>query len=151
LKLSTVLVAAVALVGVATTASATVTIFESYGYAVDGSDQAYVFGVNSGGAVADFTLAGTDLGALGAGATSALVSLGDPGEGGITPFGPFNASIPGVSKTFNDVLGDCDCFTTGAFVGTLSAAPEPASWALMLLGFGGLGIALRSSRKAVVA
>lgn len=33
----------------------------------------------------------------------------------------------------------------------LSATPEPASWALMLIGFGGLGAALRSSRQKAAA
>ncbi|MBS0332858.1 MAG: PEPxxWA-CTERM sorting domain-containing protein, partial [Proteobacteria bacterium] len=32
-----------------------------------------------------------------------------------------------------------------------AAAPEPAAWALMLLGFGGLGAMLRSRRRAAVA
>lgn len=33
----------------------------------------------------------------------------------------------------------------------VSAAPEPASWAIMMLGFGGLGSALRSRRRGVRA
>lgn len=32
-----------------------------------------------------------------------------------------------------------------------SATPEPASWALMLLGFGGLGATLRQRRRAIAA
>jgi hypothetical protein len=36
--------------------------------------------------------------------------------------------------------------------GTFSTAvPEPASWAMMLVGFGGLGVAMRTRRKALVA
>lgn len=32
-----------------------------------------------------------------------------------------------------------------------AGVPEPAAWALMLLGFGGLGVALRERRKAAIA
>jgi hypothetical protein len=32
-----------------------------------------------------------------------------------------------------------------------SAVPEPASWALMLVGFGGMGVAIRSRRRAIPA
>ena len=34
---------------------------------------------------------------------------------------------------------------------TLTAVPEPANWALMLVGFGGLGVAMRSRRRLVAA
>jgi len=33
----------------------------------------------------------------------------------------------------------------------VAAVPEPASWALMIAGFGGLGAATRSNRKRVAA
>ena len=46
---------------------------------------------------------------------------------------------PGQSGNTGDV---------GALPG--AAVPEPASWALMLLGFGGLGAAMRSRRRAIV-
>lgn len=32
-----------------------------------------------------------------------------------------------------------------------SGVPEPTTWALMLLGFGGMGVAMRRSRKRVIA
>jgi hypothetical protein len=35
--------------------------------------------------------------------------------------------------------------------GNLAGVPEPTSWALMLVGFGGLGAALRRSRRTLVA
>ena len=34
---------------------------------------------------------------------------------------------------------------------TTAAVPEPATWAVMMVGFGGLGVAMRSRRKALVA
>lgn len=36
---------------------------------------------------------------------------------------------------------------TGGTLGNSGSAPEPTTWALMLMGFGGLGMALRSSRR----
>jgi hypothetical protein len=38
---------------------------------------------------------------------------------------------------------------TGEIRGFLSAVPEPSTWALMLLGFAGLGFAFRQSRRTV--
>src|SRR5262249_20749461 len=38
---------------------------------------------------------------------------------------------------------------TGEIRGFLSAVPEPATWAMMLLGFAGLGFAFRRSRRKV--
>ena len=34
---------------------------------------------------------------------------------------------------------------------TVSAVPEPATWAMMLIGFGGLGLAMRSRRRPALA
>jgi hypothetical protein len=39
--------------------------------------------------------------------------------------------------------------TPGTF--SVTAVPEPATWAMMLVGFGGLGAAMRSRRKLVAA
>jgi hypothetical protein len=39
----------------------------------------------------------------------------------------------------------------GSFSAAVSGVPEPATWAMMLLGFGGLGAAMRSRRKLAFA
>ncbi|TFU01376.1 PEP-CTERM sorting domain-containing protein [Polymorphobacter arshaanensis] len=62
-----------------------------------------------------------------------------------SPFGVTNAQ-----KALNSFRG-----ATGGSFGSDSATvtatiPEPASWALMVTGFGGLGVALRRRRKQVV-
>jgi PEP-CTERM motif len=44
--------------------------------------------------------------------------------------------------------GGSNAFESDGFAGTL-AIPEPASWALMMLGFGGAGAALRRRRSAL--
>jgi hypothetical protein len=43
-----------------------------------------------------------------------------------------------------------DLSITGVGLDTLSGTPEPATWAMMLMGFGGLGAMLRSRRNRVV-
>jgi hypothetical protein len=40
-------------------------------------------------------------------------------------------------------------FPGGEIRGFLSAVPEPATWAMMLLGFAGLGFAFRQSQRRV--
>ncbi|WP_293903549.1 PEPxxWA-CTERM sorting domain-containing protein [Phenylobacterium sp.] len=53
--------------------------------------------------------------------------------------------------------GDCGCdsFTTQAVgqyhLSISGGVPEPATWALMIAGFGGAGVALRRQRRQVVA
>ena len=76
----------------------------------------------------------------------------------VSAFGVGNGGCPGASTncaTFS-ALADNLAFTTGAggttrvnFAASVSGAvPEPATWAMMLVGFGGMGVAMRRSRKA---
>ena len=48
---------------------------------------------------------------------------------------------------------DVNGSNTGAFTGniTISPLPEPATWAMMLLGFGAIGLTVRSRRRQVLA
>ncbi len=57
----------------------------------------------------------------------------------------FDFSTPVTSVTFSS--------TTNAFeiASVAGAVPEPASWALMLVGVGGMGVALRGRRKPLAA
>ena len=54
-----------------------------------------------------------------------------------------------------DLLGNKGTGDVGGMTGTLSAVPEPSTWAMMLLGFAGLGFAgyrkARSARTALSA
>jgi len=55
-------------------------------------------------------------------------------------------SIDGIDSTFQFVEGDALPIVLAAY-GYEISVPEPATWAMMLLGFGGLGAALRTARK----
>jgi PEP-CTERM motif len=58
------------------------------------------------------------------------------------PAGTFiDYGVNNAGNFLNDSVGLSLTFTT---------VPEPASWALMLVGFGALGVALRASRRKTV-
>lgn len=64
-----------------------------------------------------------------------------------------NARILGYSRPDIYVFAD-EAFNTvyfGQFDGAAPGVPEPANWALMILGFGGCGLALRRRRALVTA
>jgi hypothetical protein len=50
-----------------------------------------------------------------------------------------------------DGSGAANAAATGNFTFYVQAVPEPATWALMLIGFAGVGMALRFRRKPVLA
>ena len=52
--------------------------------------------------------------------------------------------IPGFTQVVN---GSQDL----TFSATVTAVPEPASWALMLMGFGAIGYGVRRQRKTMAA
>jgi hypothetical protein len=56
----------------------------------------------------------------------------------------FAATNPGYGP-FSSLLSNGNTITGGGNV------PEPATWALMVIGFGGLGVAMRSRRKLATA
>lgn len=66
--------------------------------------------------------------------------VGNGGNGGAPNELFFSAGIPGP-----DDIEDHGLF--GDIVATTSAVPEPSTWAMMLLGFAGLGFAFRQSRR----
>jgi hypothetical protein len=72
-------------------------------------------------------------------------ALADPNYShGFFPLGPGSHSITG---TFDGVITNGD----GDFIIHAVGVPEPGAWALMLVGFGGLGAALRSRRRMASA
>jgi hypothetical protein len=52
--------------------------------------------------------------------------------------------------SYNFTLDDPSGFAGGGTV-SLTAVPEPGAWSLMVLGFGGLGAAVRASRRRTAA
>jgi hypothetical protein len=69
-------------------------------------------------------------------------------NGGVSYFG-FTDSSSIKSITISDISNDAWGIDDVSF--NFSAVPEPATWALMLLGIGGLGATMRSRRKQALA
>ena len=158
MKLSIASLAAAA-VGATVLASASsagaATILNGYSYSFMGFDGSFAQVLNdSGSAYTDVVINGSDLGGLATGATTGGVYLGD-NEGGSN--GPFTVAITVGGKTYSgvysDIWGDIDTDIGGVKVGELATGgvPEPATWALMLMGFGAMGVMLRAPRKRAIA
>ena len=58
---------------------------------------------------------------------------------------------PGASHSFYLQDQILSILPAGVYVEINSAAPEPAAWALMMVGVGGMGAALRTRRRKAVA
>ena len=82
--------------------------------------------------------------------------LSQPGPTGES-FTPFNINNPGPAGNFAFTLNYTECCGPPADLVlqinnvTIGGAPEPASWALTIVGVAGVGAALRSRRRKVVA
>jgi hypothetical protein len=68
---------------------------------------------------------------------------------------PFTANWTGVDKlTFETYINDCTDkgrqFVMDNFK-FISAVPEPDTWALMIAGFGGVGVMIRANRRRELA
>jgi hypothetical protein len=71
---------------------------------------------------------------------------GGPGENFVTILAQGNETIFSVAFTSSAGFGT---FDQPRISGIASAVPEPSTWAMMLLGFAGLGFAFRQSRRKV--
>jgi len=154
MKLSTAIIAGVALAGAALSVSSAnaAVLLGQYNSSGDFGTVA----VQNDGATAysDVVInsinGNTDFGALAAGATTGYTNVGDA-EFVSNPV-TFTV-VNGATYTFSttDALNDCEgsCTSSQTFL-TPQGVPEPASWALMLVGVGALGLTMRSKRQTAV-
>ena len=105
----------------------------------------------------DLTATATALSFNFSGSSILLFEAATIGDGGpfycATTGGCFGENTPsqGVSTVNGENPIEQQAYTGNVVLGTAGAVPEPASWALMLAGFGGLGFAIRTRRNAVAA
>ena len=88
-------------------------------------------------------------GQVAAGSTWSAPS-GAPVGLGLNGVGPWGG-VGDVSSNAQWIWSQTDPSGEAFFSTTIAAVPEPATWAMMLVGLGGLGVALRSRRKPAVA
>ncbi len=82
-----------------------------------------------------------------------LTSAGTNGDNGWTYhwYSVVPTSTSGTISFMSDVTNGTPGYGNEVTNVSLSAAPEPATWALMLVGFGGLGATLRMRRRPAMA
>ena len=90
-----------------------------------------------------FTFAGGD-------SDGQVTTLYDLGSNGQNFFNAFNGTFKSVTMTFTNgaTVDDVRQFRMGA--ASAAAVPEPATWAMMLLGFGAIGFGMRRRRSDTV-
>ena len=76
--------------------------------------------------------------------------------GGADSFQTFNITTPGFTDLVSFTIAGVGSYPTTEFavdnlVVSGAAIPEPATWAVMLAGFGGVGAAMRSRRRTAAA
>ena len=74
-----------------------------------------------------------------------------PSNGFFNAFAVDNQQIDYFTVAANGSIGDVRQIRIGGIGDILSAIPEPESWALMILGFGGIGATLRQRRRSAFA
>ena len=149
MKLSTAIIAGMALAGASvSTANAAVLLGV---YDSSGDHGTVAITNNDTTAYSDVIINGADLGALAVGGTTAFQNTGD-NESGSNPVSFTVVNNQTYTFATTDQLNDCESACTSSQTFATPGVPEPASWALMLVGVGALGVTLRSRRKiAVVA
>lgn len=151
MKLTTVAIAAAALAGAAgmtTNAAAHATVYSEYIGSESTPGEGVYFSVTNDGNIAftDIVVGGTDYGSLAPGASTPFTFISD--SSAINA--PITITAGGNTTTtpFTSLYGDIDADTSPIAIGSV---PEPATWALLLAGFGGLGAAMRMKRKAPIS
>ncbi|AKH42804.1 hypothetical protein FHS61_000577 [Altererythrobacter atlanticus] len=100
-------------------------------------------GTGGGGGAGPVTLADAGTALVPGGLNTPDAGNAGGGNGGRGGFPGFNSSISSPVGGFVITPGDGDGGTDGGDNGVVPSVPEPASWLLMILGIGALGIALR--------
>jgi hypothetical protein len=86
-----------------------------------------------------------------------LEAWGDLLGGSVLGVGVGNGGCPGNCTNFNALADNIALTTTSGSrsynfaASSVAAVPEPATWAMMLIGFGGMGVSMRRNRRRSAA